>query len=328
MTAGKTAKQTNQKAEMKTAKQIRTEKSSKPAASKTKPKQTAAERSSLADLFDAADINDASNKLSEGEHEVRLNEIKIIEDEKKGSIAITSFEAIDGDEEGKKAGARYKLTDADGNGAPGMSILKRDLALLGFENVKGKKLLKACEELTEAQPMCIVCVKQNGQYTNVYLQGLAEEAVANTDDDEGDGENEDDANGGEQEVEIGTKVSFIDPDDDDETLEGEVIKFKDDETAIVLVGKKKYTVAGENLTILVADEVASDDEGDDDGATDDDDEKVIEVGSTVTWTNAEDDEVTGEVVKIKGDQATVQDVDGDKTKVDLSELTLVDEDDD
>lgn len=302
------------------------QKSSKPAASKTKPKQTASERSSLADLFDAADINDASNKLSEGEHEVRLNEIKIIEDEKKGSIAISSFEAIDGDEEGKKAGARYKLTDADGHSAPGMAILKRDLALLGFENVKGKKLIKACEELTEAQPMCIVRVKQNGQYTNVYLQGLAEEAAADTDDDEDGNEETTD----EQEVEIGTKVSFTDPDDDEETLEGEVIKFKDEETAIVLVGKKKYTVAGEDLTIIVADEEEADESDvDNDGADDEEgEEKTIEVGSTVKWTNAEDDEVTGEVVKIKGDQATVQDVDGDKTKVDLSELTLVDEDDD
>jgi hypothetical protein len=57
----------------------------------------------------------------------------------------------------------------------------------------------------------------------------------------------------------------------------------------------------------------------------DDDPAEIEVGSKVTWDD-DGDEETGEVVKIKGKKATVKDDDGEKHKLKLADLTLVDGD--
>jgi hypothetical protein len=58
---------------------------------------------------------------------------------------------------------------------------------------------------------------------------------------------------------------------------------------------------------------------------DDDDE--IEVGSEVKWEDDDENEHTGEVKKIKGKKATVEDDDGEKHKVKLKDLELVGDDD-
>lgn len=279
-------------------------KSSKPVTSKS---------SSLADLYDAADASETSNFLSEGQHEVRLNSFTL-EEKPTGAIATMTVEAIDGDEEGKKANSRYKLTDADGNVALGMNYFKRDLALLGYENVPGKKIKKTLEEITEAQPMVIVNVKVKDGYTNVFLQGVAEDAEPEDLDTEEEAEEETE----EEDVEVGSQVEFTDPDDEDEKLQGEVVSIKG-ETATVLVGKKKYKVEGGDLTIVVPE---------DDEAVSEEEEATaeIEVGSRVKWTNKEDDEVEGKVIKIVDDVATIKDDDGDKHKVDVDALELVGED--
>lgn len=276
-------------------------------------KPSTPERSSLASLFDAADASNASNKLSEGQHEVRLNEIKLVEDKAKGTYASATFEAIDGDEEGKKASSRYTLIDAQGEPSAGLDILKRDLALLGYEDVKGSKLKKVLEEITEEQPMCIVNVKLNGQYANVYLQGVSEGGVPNTEDD-GDKE---DGKEAEAEVVLGSKVSFTHAKEGE--LEGEVIKITDD-TAIVLVDKKKYKVAGEDLT-LVADE-AEEEPAEEEEEPEKESFDEIEVGSRVEWDDDDMGHVEGEVKKIKKGIATVEDDDGDNHQVSVDDLTI------
>lgn len=154
----------------------------------TAPKKSAPQ--SLADLWDSTDASEASNNLPTGTHTVRLNEITMKVDPKKGEAAIVVFEAIDGDYEGKTARQFYKLKDIEGNKGPGIAYLQRDLALLGYENIPGAKIKKTLKEISDDQPMCVVNVKENGQYTNVYLQGLAEEGIVDSDDTEAEEEEE------------------------------------------------------------------------------------------------------------------------------------------
>lgn len=272
-------------------------------------------RKSLASHFDDADASQATNNLPEGEHVVRINSFSLVE---KAGVngAQVEYECIDGDNEGKKGRGTYKLTDADGNRAPGLDFLKRDLALLGYDEIPGAKLKSTLERISEEQPMVVVRAKENGQYVNVYLQGLAEDTESEAEEE---AEEEEEATD-EAEVEIGTQVSFTDPDDEDETLTGEVVAIKD-ETATVLVGKKKYKVEGGDLTIVTDEEEAEEAEEEEAEAVE------IEVGSRVQFTNDEDEIVEGKVVLIKGETATVKDDDGDKHKVELESLELVEDSD-
>jgi len=72
-------------------------------------------------------------------------------------------------------------------------------------------------------------------------------------------------------------------------------------------------------------------DNDEDKDPEDDDPEAgggeIEVGSKVKFTNTDDEEVEGEVTRIKGDTVTIEDEDGEKHKVDMDDLELVEEDD-
>ena len=51
-------------------------------------------------------------------------------------------------------------------------------------------------------------------------------------------------------------------------------------------------------------------------------ESKIAVGSEVEWEDKDGDDQEGEVIKIKGDTAVVEDDEGDEHKVDLADLKL------
>lgn len=313
---------------------------------------------SLADLWDDTDANEASNKPSDGQHEVRINKFEMKDDAKKGTAAFVEFEVIDGDEEGKSVRQMYKLTDAAGGKGPGLAYLKRDLALLGHEDVPGGKLKKVLAEITEEQPMAIIQVKTNGQYCNAFLQGLAENVdagaddkgktsdsdklevgdkvkdaddnefeivsinkkketavVKDSDDDESTVDLEDltkiDADAdADAVIEEGDEVTFTDPADAEETLEGEVVSVNTKkDNAVVKVGKKKYTVDLDDLTKAGAESEANWEPA---------------VGDDVKWDDSDGDPQTGTITKILGDQAKVKDSDDDLVKVDLSDLSKAD----
>ncbi len=174
-------------------------------------------KKSLADLWDDTDPSEANNRPSSGEHEVRLNKIWIDKSKpKKGVAAFVEYEVIAGEEEGKKLKQMYKLRDADLSKGPGLAFLMRDLALLGYEKVKGSKMEKVLKEISEEQPMVTINVKENGQYVNAFLQGSVEDATGDDDDDDDDDEGEGD------EIVVGSKVTWEDDDGDDQ--EGEVVK--------------------------------------------------------------------------------------------------------
>lgn len=260
---------------------------------KPAPKQTAPSGPrSLADLFDEADGSGVGNMLPEGEHKVRINAMTFKEDPKKGSAVVAEYEAIDGEHEGKKIRQLYKLTDSEKQVAPGMNFLKRDFGLLKYEDVTGAKLKKTLEKITEEQPLVIIQVKENGNYINARLQGLAEgeEETSSEDADE---------------LEIGSEVTFT---DDGEDGKGTVTKIKGDSIIITDEDGAKHVVERENVRL------ASDEPAEEEPAAE------IEVGSVVEWDNGDE---TGTVIKIKGTDAVVLNASNKKKEtVALDELSL------
>lgn len=278
-------------------------------ASKKKPNPDT--KLSLADLWDDTDPSDADNSLPAGaDQELRLNKLEY-KKSPKGEAVFAEYECIEGEHEGSKSRQMYKLRDADGSRGPGLAYLQRDLALLGYEDVSGKKLLKTLKEITEEQPMVIATVKENGQYKNVFLQGPLEgvEADDDEDEDEEDEDEDDEPKKKKKSKKAGKKKKADDDDDDDEDEEDE-------------------------------DEDEDEDEEDEDEDEDEDDEDEDEeeeapkkkkgkkkpsayepaVGDTVKWEDADGDEFEGEVKKIKGDKLVIEDEDGDKHIVDASEV--------
>lgn len=266
-----------------------------PVTKTTKPSKVAGPKS-LAELFDEADPLDASNLLPEGEHEVRLNSMVLKEDPKKGAGVTAEYESISGDEEGKKVRQFYKLTDADKQKAPGLAYLKRDLALLGYEDAAGAKLKKVLETIGEKQPMVIINVKVTGQYVNAYLAGLAGDA-----DDTSGTESE----GETVELEVGAEVTW---DDSGETKEGKISKIKGDSAIVIDSDGTKCTVDLSDLSAKTEEEETASQE--------------IEVGSKVKWNDSDGDDQTGVVIKLKGDKVLVQKADKSKENVDLDDLSL------
>lgn len=278
----------------------------KPTKPEPKKQPKGEDRLTLADLWDNTDPSEASNILSVGEHEVRINEMILKKDPKKGTAVFCEYEAIEGDEEGKKIRQMYKLTDAAGEKAPGLAFLKRDLALLGYDDVPGAKMEKVLKEISEEQPMVIVRVAENGQYTNAYLQGAAGNVGGKAGDDD-------------EEVEVGDKVTWTDEDGDDH--EGEVVKIKKDKATVKDDDDEEHKVELSELT--KADE--EDPKTKKKKGKKAEAEVEIEVGSKVKWVDDDGDDQTGEVTKIKGDKAKVKDDDDDIVEVDLSDLEIADE---
>lgn len=282
---------------------------------KTVSKPTTPERRSLADLWDDTDASEASNLISEGEHEVRINSMELKEDKKKGEAVFVEFESLEGDDEGKTIRQMYKLRDAEGGKGPGLAYLMRDLALLGYDDVPGAKLKKTLKEITEEQPMVVINVKTNGQYTNAYLQGTLEDAGGKGSKGDAD---DDDADSAKAEIEVGSKVTFTDPDDDDETLTGEVTKINTKKgTATVDVDGDDKIVDLDDLTLAEEEEEKPKAKAKKKPST-----YEPEVGDDVKWTDAEGDDWTGTVKKINTAKGTaiVTDQDDDDVVVKLDEL--------
>lgn len=142
----------------------------------------------------------------------------------------------------------------------------------------------------------------------------------------------------EVEIEVGSRVSFTD--EDDNTIEGEVKSIEDGTASVEDDEGGEWDVEVDSLTLVESDE--SEDEGEDeaeeDGEDDESEDKAeaddedeadapeIEKGSRVTFDGDDDATVTGKVVSIKGDTAKVKDDEGGEWNVDVSALTLADED--
>lgn len=128
---------------------------------------------SKADLFDQQKPMGA---IDGGKYVALVAELVLGESDDKGQSARATYEiATDGEFRGQKVTQFYKLFESDGSIGKGAAFLKRDLAILGHEDVKFADLKDTFEEIVNDQIGVNVTVKQNGQFTNVYLNGVTED---------------------------------------------------------------------------------------------------------------------------------------------------------
>lgn len=134
---------------------------------------------SLADYFDNTTATEGFVTWPPGEYIAHITEFVVLEPNEKG-VAVKLVYTGHEDEENEKVTGReisqfYKVKNADGSKGNGVGFLKRDLEILGYENVTGAELEDTLSAIATEQPKVIVNVKLNGQYTNAYLKGLAED---------------------------------------------------------------------------------------------------------------------------------------------------------
>lgn len=92
---------------------------------------------------------------------------------KKEAVKVT-YEVYEGEQQGETVPAWYNLFDKDGNKQRGIGFLKRDFGILGQPELDYETLDDQLETLQSERPLCNITVKKNQQWTNIYLQGLAE----------------------------------------------------------------------------------------------------------------------------------------------------------
>lgn len=84
------------------------------------------------------------------------------------------FEIAEGDCEGKTVVAWYSLFDKQGQQMKGIGYFKRDMEVLGAPPFKFADIDDALATLEAERVKCNITGKQNGQFFNIFLQGLAE----------------------------------------------------------------------------------------------------------------------------------------------------------
>jgi hypothetical protein len=145
------------------------------AAPKKPPVKRAA--TSLEDAFDEA--KPGGGFMAVGKHRAFITEMTLEEPNEKGTSAKVTYEGSpESDNEevhGKSLSQWYKLLDKDGVPAQGLGFLKRDLEILGYADVKGSEMEDTFALIVADRPEVIIQVKQNGQFTNAYLNGLVEQ---------------------------------------------------------------------------------------------------------------------------------------------------------
>ena len=134
---------------------------------------------SLESKFDAEPPSSGGFDFKEGRWNMILTAAEFIENEKGTAVKVT-YEGYDNEEEevdGKEIRSYYSLIDAQNEVLKGAGIWKRDVQVLGYEgdDIKFKNLENLCEQITNDRHKVVVNVKRNGQYINVYLQGVAQE---------------------------------------------------------------------------------------------------------------------------------------------------------
>lgn len=96
------------------------------------------------------------------------------QDKLKVKVVYEIHEDEDAEVAGKTISQWYGLADDDGAPGPGIPFLKGDLDVLGYEDVLLEDLEEIFADVEAERPQVLIKVKPNGQYTNAYLQGLAD----------------------------------------------------------------------------------------------------------------------------------------------------------
>lgn len=139
--------------------------------------QAEPQKKSFADLFDKT--KPGGGFMPVGKHTCYLTSLEVegkLDGEDKLKVKVT-FEGAEDEEEGvsgKSLSSWYSLRSEDGEPMGGIGFLKRDLEILGYADISLSDLEELCSTITNERLKVVINVKQNGQYTNAYLQGLAE----------------------------------------------------------------------------------------------------------------------------------------------------------
>lgn len=147
-------------------------------AKKSLKKVATKSKKSFAELFDATKPGRGIFPL--GDHKMKIIGFELEGDiadegEDQGELkAKVTYEGLEDEAEGKTISSWYNLCSEDGDAGPGIPFLKGDLDVLGYEDVTLEDLQEIFDDIVAEEPEVIVKVKQNGQYTNAFLQGLAE----------------------------------------------------------------------------------------------------------------------------------------------------------
>jgi len=129
---------------------------------------------SKADAFDAAK---ATGSVDAGKYEAVIDEFVLQKPDEKGESARIKYKiASEGDAQGQTVTQWYKLFNADESPARGLEFLKKDLAILGYDDVKYSDLTEVFDEIAEAHTGVVITVKHNEGFVNCYLQGLCEDS--------------------------------------------------------------------------------------------------------------------------------------------------------
>jgi hypothetical protein len=126
----------------------------------------------------AFDSQKPQGAVDGGKYVGLLAEMVLGKEDEKGQSARAVYEiASEGEFRGQKLTQFYKLFEADKSVGKGVAFLKKDLAVLGYEDVKFGDLEAVFEEIGSQNIGCNITVKQNGQFTNVYLNGVTEDTA-------------------------------------------------------------------------------------------------------------------------------------------------------
>lgn len=119
----------------------------------------------------------AAGQVDNGRYEGIIAELVLQPEDEKGQSVRVKYEiATDGDFRGESVTQWYKIFEANGTQGKGLGFLKRDLTMLGYPDVDFDSLEDAFEEIVDKNTAVVFQVKQNGNFTNVYLQGLCEDS--------------------------------------------------------------------------------------------------------------------------------------------------------
>lgn len=134
---------------------------------------------SFAKLFNEAEPADVISGFPDGNWEALIIGGEVNEDEEKGTSVYLEFVGVNDEKiEGKTQRTYYQLADAEGAGLPGLNYFKRDLTMLGYDDVE-------IEDVADLQPILdgiageeywvSIQVKSKKGYSNIYLQGLMDD---------------------------------------------------------------------------------------------------------------------------------------------------------
>lgn len=149
--------------------------------SSLKKKKKKAPRS-LADVFDKT--KPGGNKFPVGQFQAYVANLELegeiaeeIEDQGPlvAKIQFEGHEDEDDEVAGKTLNQRYTIVGKDGEiNDTAIGILKQDLEVLGYEEVMLGDLEEIFADIVAERPLVVIKTKQNGNFTNAYIQGVPE----------------------------------------------------------------------------------------------------------------------------------------------------------